>query len=112
MGGAKSCLDLSGLSCVTWEVAFKTALKRAFFPISGLFVVGIISFCTLDSFGATLEEAPRWPQTPGETPRGMGGEGGGGGGNKLVIEKDIAEIRRNVKVLSKNPKKYPFSMLV
>ena len=32
------------------------------------------------SFGATLEEAPRWPQTPGETPRGMGGEGGGEGG--------------------------------
>ena len=32
MGGAKSCLDLSGLSCVTWEVAFKTALKTLFFP--------------------------------------------------------------------------------
>ena len=26
---------LSGLSCVTWEVAFKTALKTLFFPIFG-----------------------------------------------------------------------------
>ena len=32
------------------------------------------------SFGATLEGAPRRPQTPGATPRGRGGEGGGGRG--------------------------------
>ena len=40
------------------------------------------------SFGATLEEAPRWPQTPGETPRGMGGEGGGGGRGKNKTHED------------------------
>ena len=48
MGGAKSCLDLSGLSCVTWEVAFKTALKRGifpdFWPICSSYVYYVLSF--------------------------------------------------------------------
>ncbi len=48
------------------------------------------------SFGATLEEAPRWPQTPGETPRGMAGEGGGdAGASKKKGRKDNRNSGKN-----------------
>ena len=60
------------------------------------------------SFGATLEEAPRWPQTPGATPRGRGGEGGGGGGKKHPIWRTEMKRWLAYKVLCKNRKKCPF----
>ena len=73
MGGAKSCLDLSGLSCVTWEVAFKPALKRVFFSIFWpIRATSHIYFC----FALIFFVGPPL----GMAPPGREGEGGGGGG--------------------------------
>ena len=78
MGGAKSCLDLSGLSCVTWEVAFKTALKRGIFST---FLIGLSRYATfMLSFlllgFLCLPPPPPPPPSPGGSRRGFEAIGG------------------------------------
>ena len=61
--------------------------------------------------GRPLRGPPDGPKPPARPPGGGGGRGGGVGVLKSPINGKKSEIQYSLKVLCKNLKKYPFSML-